>query len=65
MNRVFVDTAAWLALLSADDEWHQKARIVRLDLVRTGCILSRLILCCWKLPMRYLHQSIESARLIF
>lgn len=36
MNRVFVDTAAWLALLNADDVWHQKARSIRLDLARTG-----------------------------
>lgn len=36
MNRVFVDTAAWLALLNTDDVWHQKAHSVRLDLVRSG-----------------------------
>ncbi|WP_019503211.1 type II toxin-antitoxin system VapC family toxin [Pleurocapsa sp. PCC 7319] len=33
MNQVFVDTAAWIALLNIDDVWHQKAHIVRSELV--------------------------------
>ncbi|MEL7359338.1 MAG: PIN domain-containing protein [Cyanobacteria bacterium J06560_6] len=37
MNRVFVDTAAWLALLNADDVWHEKACAVRSNLTRTSC----------------------------
>lgn len=40
MNQVFVDTAAWLALLNADDTWHQKARSLRSDLVHTGHIFT-------------------------
>ncbi len=33
MNQVFVDTAAWIALLNIDDVWHQAAHRVRSDLV--------------------------------
>ncbi len=32
MNQVFVDTAAWIALLNIDDVWHQEAHRVRSDL---------------------------------
>ena len=34
MNRVFVDTAAWLALLNADDVWNPQASNIRSDLDR-------------------------------
>ena len=33
MNKVFVDTAAWIALLNIDDVWHQEAHRMRLELV--------------------------------
>ena len=33
MNQVFVDTAAWIALLNIDDVWHQAAHRVRSYLV--------------------------------
>lgn len=36
MNRVFVDTAAWLALLNTDDVWHSKAVLLRSELAQTN-----------------------------
>ena len=33
MNKVFVDTAAWIALLNVDDLWHQEAHRLRSELV--------------------------------
>ena len=38
MNQVFVDTAAWIALLNMDDVWHQEARIVRAELVKKNYV---------------------------
>ena len=38
MNQVFVDTAAWIALLNMDDVWHQQARIVRAELVKKNYV---------------------------
>ena len=38
MNQVFVDTAAWIALLNMDDVWHQQARKVRLNLVKNNYV---------------------------
>lgn len=36
MNKVFVDTAAWIALLNIDDFWHEKATKLRLSLLDRG-----------------------------
>ena len=38
MKKVFVDTAAWLALLNIDDIWHQQAKQIRLELVKQNYI---------------------------
>ena len=38
MNRVFVDTAAWLALLNTDDVWHSRATSLRSSLIQTNHI---------------------------
>ena len=38
MKKVFVDTAAWLALLNIDDIWHQQAKEIRLELVKQNYI---------------------------
>ena len=38
MKKVFVDTAAWLALLNIDDIWHQQAKKIRLELVKQNYI---------------------------
>ncbi|MCI2431001.1 PIN domain-containing protein [Candidatus Acetothermia bacterium] len=35
MTKVFVDTAAWLALINADDTFHQKAKAVRTELLQS------------------------------
>lgn len=34
MNKVFVDTSAWIALLNENDIWHEKAHKVRLELIK-------------------------------
>jgi predicted nucleic acid-binding protein len=38
MKKVFVDTAAWIALLNVDDIWHQQAKQTRLELVEQNYI---------------------------
>ena len=38
MKKVFIDTAAWLALLNIDDIWHQQAKEIRLELVKQNYI---------------------------
>ena len=38
MKKVFVDTAAWLALINIDDIWHQQAKQIRLELVKQNYI---------------------------
>ena len=38
MKKVFIDTAAWLALLNIDDIWHQQAKQIRLELVKQNYI---------------------------
>ena len=38
MKKVFVDTAAWLALLNINDIWHQQAKQIRLELVKQSYI---------------------------
>lgn len=38
MNQVFVNTAAWIALLNIDDVWHQEARRVRSELVKNNYV---------------------------
>ncbi len=39
MNLVFVDTAAWIALLNIDDVWHRDAHRLRLQLIKNNYIL--------------------------
>jgi len=34
MNKVFIDTAAWLALVNKNDEFHKKAKEVRENLLK-------------------------------
>lgn len=38
MNQVFVDTAAWIALLNIDDVWYQEAHRLRLVLVKKNYV---------------------------
>lgn len=38
MKKVFIDTAAWLAMLNIDDIWHQQAKQIRLELVKQNYI---------------------------
>ncbi|MGB5631412.1 MAG: hypothetical protein WBM86_01365 [Waterburya sp.] len=38
MNQVFVDTAAWIALLNMDDVWHQEAHRAKSDLVKNNYV---------------------------
>jgi predicted nucleic acid-binding protein len=38
MKKVFVDTAAWIALLNVDDIWHQQAKQTRLELVEQNYV---------------------------
>ena len=38
MNKVFVDTAAWIALLNVDDDWHQEAHRLRSELVNKNYV---------------------------
>ena len=38
MNQVFVDTAAWIALLNINDVWHQQAHSIRSDLVNKNYV---------------------------
>ena len=38
MNQVFVDTAAWIALLNLDDVWHKEAQKLRLELVNKNYV---------------------------
>lgn len=38
MNQVFVNTAAWIALLNMDNVWHQEAGKIRLDLVNKNYV---------------------------
>jgi predicted nucleic acid-binding protein len=38
MKKVFVDTAAWIALLNVDDLWHQQAKQIRLELLKSNYI---------------------------
>jgi uncharacterized protein len=40
VNQVFVDTAAWIALLNMDDVWHQEARRVRAELVNKNYVFT-------------------------
>ena len=39
MDKVFIDTAAWLALINKDDEFHKKAKDVRENLIKDKTIL--------------------------
>ena len=39
MNRVFVDTAAWLALINIDDDFHKQAQQVKAQLKQDKCYL--------------------------
>lgn len=34
MNKIFIDTAAWLALVNKSDEFHERAKAVREDLFK-------------------------------
>lgn len=43
MNQVFVDTAAWIALLNIDDVWHQEAHRLRLELVSKNYEVSLVV----------------------
>ena len=38
MKKVFIDTAAWLAMLNIDDIWHQQAKQIRLELVKQNYV---------------------------
>ena len=38
MKKVFVDTTAWIALLNVDDLWHQQAKQIRLELLKSNYI---------------------------
>lgn len=39
MNKVFVDTAAWIVLINVDDALHEQASIVKTRLQRQQCLL--------------------------
>lgn len=39
MTKVFVDTAAWLALINVDDDFHSQAKEVRIRLEQDNCSL--------------------------
>jgi hypothetical protein len=39
VTKVFVDTAAWLALINVDDDFHSLAKQVRIKLQQDNCSL--------------------------
>lgn len=39
MNKVFVDTAAWIALINIDDALHEQASVVKTRLQQQQCLL--------------------------
>lgn len=39
MTKVFLDTAAWIALINVDDDFHQLAKQVRIELQQDNCSL--------------------------
>lgn len=38
MAKVFINTAAWLALINKDDQFHEKAKAVRAELLQTKAV---------------------------